>query len=150
MEPLEWNSTIAPGATVTVGIQANGMFTPTVTACSVSGTSVTPTYAGNTGGGGGGGAPIVEIAGVPAAADAFRISPGATSRAVSLSNGADVKSWSVRTNNPRMVQLSVGAAADGSHELRLNGLAPGFASITVSDAASGASRVVGVAYPLGG
>ena len=143
MAPLEWNSTIAPGATVTVGIQANGMFTPTVTACSVSGVPVVPTYVNSPGGGGG--TPIVEIASVPAAADAFRIPSGATSRAISLSSGAEVRSWSVRTNNPRVVQVSVGAAADGSHELRLNGLAPGFASITVSDAASGASRIVGVA-----
>lgn len=143
MAPLEWNSTIAPGATVTVGIQANGMFTPTVTACSVNGVPVVPTYVNSPGGGGG--APIVEIAGVPAAADAFRIPSGAISRAVSLSSGADVKSWSVRTNNPRVVQVSAGAAADGGHELRLKGLAPGFASITVSEPASGASRIIGVA-----
>jgi hypothetical protein len=143
LTPLEWNSTIAPGATVTVGFQANGTFTPTVTACAVNGFPVVPTYV--SGPGGGGGTPIVEIGGVLAAADAFRIPPGMTTRALALSSGADVAAWSVRTNNPRVMQLSVGAAAGGGHELRLNALAPGFASITVADAGSGASRTVGVA-----
>ena len=137
--PASWNGSIAAGSTITLGLVANGSFTQTVANCSVNGVAVTPTYSGSSGGGP---TASVSIAGVAGDADAFRISPGASSHGLSLSNGAAADGWTVRTNNPRVLSASIAKTGDS---LRLDGLAPGFASITLREAASGATRTIGVA-----
>ena len=142
--PASWNATIAAGATINVGFQANGAFTPTVSGCVVNGVPVTPTYSGTTGGGGGGGgggpAPFVAIAGVAHAAEAFFPPVGTSTHALSLTNGTSGTSWSVRTNNPKVILPSI---VGGS--LRLVTRNPGFASMTLTESSTGASRIIGVA-----
>jgi Cellulose binding domain len=143
--PASWNSTIAAGATINVGFQANGAFTPNVSGCSVNGIPVNPTYSGTGGGGGGGGggtgtAPFVAIAGVANTAEAFFPPVGTSTHALSLTNGTSGTTWSVRTNNPKVILPSIVGGT-----LRIVTRNPGFASMTLTESSTGASRIIGIA-----
>jgi len=135
-----WNGSIAPGATVSIGFTASGQFAPTVASCTLNGVAATVLYAGGGGGGGGGGTALVRVAGVADDALSAAIAPGASTFALSLTNGTTPAAWEAASNNPAVCAASVQGAT-----LTLTGAAPGLAGIRLKDPASGSERLLGVA-----
>ncbi len=137
-----WNGTIAAGATVSLGFTASGQFAPTVTECTLNGVAATVLYAGGGGGSGGGGSgtALVRMAGVADDALSAAIAPGASTFALTLTNGTAPAAWEAASNNPAVCTASVQGTT-----LTLTGAAPGLAGIRLRDPASGSERLLGIA-----